>query len=163
MFKNLNTKSRIYLIGMAVCIITLFLLTAVVFLWVTADKLDIVFSQKPGITYTYFISIMDRILAILGIFVILPLTLYQIIEKNKSAQDRIISGFSILVILISMGILIFLKAKGEKLFFFRSYKEGELSHSVMFCSQPEFEIFNKILTENKQEIPQTCLPPTFDK
>ena len=151
MFKNINKKSKIYLTGLLASFILLFLLTAVIFLWVAADKLDILFSQKPGITYTYFMSIMDGVLAGLGIFVLLPLTVYQIFEKEKSHVDRGISIFSVIILLIFTGIFF----AGEY-HFFQKYKDGELSNSVMFCSKKEFYVFDKILTKNGENIPLKC-------
>lgn len=149
---NINTESKMYITGTIFAIISLFLVTSVIFLFLTADKLPIIMSQPARETYTYFISIMDRIMAVLIVFIIIPLSIYQLRSKNKSKPDRITSVFSICILIIM--ILCF--ACGEN-YYFQKYSNGELSSSKMFCSPTiETKVFDKIIKHNKEIPPAMC-------
>lgn len=138
---NLNSQSKTSITGIIFSIIALFIVTAVAFLFLISDKLDIVMTQAAGITYTYFIQIADRILALLIIFVILPLTIYQLLSKNKSKIDKSISIFSILLLVLFVGIFF-----GGQYHFLQKYLDGELKGSKMFAAPTiETKIFDKII------------------
>lgn len=150
---NISNESKIYLTGIITAVIVLFLVTAVVFLALISDKLDIVMTQSAGITYTYFIQVMDRILAILTVFVVFPLTIIQFSPKTKSKVDETVS-FSAVIILIAMIATFF----GGEYHFFQKYKDGKLSQSKMFCNQSaEIRTFNAILKKQGEDIPLMCV------
>ncbi len=149
---NISKESKIYVIGIIAMIIVLFLVTAVVFLALISDKLDVVMTQSAGITYTYFIQVMDRILAILTVFVVFPLTIIQFSSKTKSKVDDTVS-FSAIIVLIVMIATFF----GGEYHFFQKYKDGKLSQSKMFCNQSaEIRTFNAILKKQGEDIPLMC-------
>lgn len=151
---NVNSESKIYITGAIFFVITLFLLTAVVFLVLISGKLNIVMTQPAGETYTYFIAIMDRILAILSVCLIFPLTVYQILTKQKSKLDLMVSG-------IAGGILIiiFTAFIGGEIYYFKKYSAGELSYSKLFCKPTlETKIFDLILEKQNKSFPRMCLP-----
>lgn len=138
---NLNPQSKTYITGIIFSIIALFIVTAVAFLFLISDKLDVVMTQAAGITYTYFIQIADRILALLIVFVIFPLTIYQLLSKNKSKIDNLISIFSILLMTLLIGIF-----WGGQYHFLQKYRDGELKGSKMFAVPTiETKIFDKII------------------
>lgn len=138
---NLNLQSKTYITGMFFIIITLFILTAVIFLFLISDKLDIVMTQPAGITYTYFIQITDRILALLIVFAILPITVYQLFSKNKSKVDTSLSIFSIILLIGLIGVFFC-----GQYHFMQKYRDGELNGSKMFSAPTiETKIFDKII------------------
>ena len=148
---NLNQESKICLSGIIYIFATIFVLMAVVFLWILATKLPIVMSQPSGETYTYFISIIDRILLFWGLFVVFPLTLYQVLSKNKSNTDIVVS-----IIAASIFLIILLVFVGGEMYYFKKYSKGELSYSQMFCKHTvEMKLFDNFVIP-----PQMCLPPT---
>ena len=141
MLKSINQETRTYILGLLISIVVLFVLCAVIFLIVAAKHTDIILTQSPEITCTYFISIIDRILLFLILFSIIPLTVYQILSKNKTSSDcffSIISG----VLLLIMIVVLF----GGEYHYFKSYKSGLLQSSQMF-SKPTLEtkLFDKLL------------------
>lgn len=147
---NPNEASRFYIVGIIVAVVALFLITGVVFLMLVANKFNIIMSQPAGDTYTYFIAIMDRILAILAVFVVLPLTLYQICSKNKSKIDNIISLVALLILFAFVGVFF----SGEY-FFFKKYSEGKLNNSKLFCEKMiEMKVFNRILIMQNVQLPK---------
>lgn len=149
---NINTASKMYITGTIFAILVLFLVTAVIFLFLTADKLPVIMSQPAKETYTYFISIMDRIMAVLIVFIIIPLSIYQLWAKNKSKPDRITSVCSICIFIIMILCLV----SGEN-YYFQKYRNGELSSSKMFCSPTiETKVFDKIIEHNKEIPPAMC-------
>jgi uncharacterized BrkB/YihY/UPF0761 family membrane protein len=146
---NLNQSSKICLTGLIYTIVVMFVLMAVVFLWILATKLPIVMSQPSGETYTYFVAIIDRILLFVILFVVFPLSLYQILSKNKSKSDVIVSAAASAILLI----MLFVFAGGE-MHYFKKYSNGELSYSQMFCNKTfEMKIFDNFVIP-----PQMCLP-----
>jgi len=136
----MNSASKLYINGITAAIITLLIITGIVFLLVLANRLDIVMNSKPAITYTYFVMIMDRIIAFVFILSVIPLSVFQWFSKDKMPADKIISGFSVLLILVFCSVLLF----GE-CHFYDKYKNGELDGAVLFAS-PVFEmkIFDRI-------------------
>lgn len=152
---NLNSESKIYLSGTIISIITLFIVTAVVFLLLVANKLNIVMSQPAGETYTYFISITDRILAVLTIFVMLPLTVYQLLSKSHSKIDETISFVAVILLLV-----LFITFFGGEYYYMKKYQNGELSYSKMFCNPTiETKIFDQIIIKKGETPPVMCIPP----
>ena len=151
-----NEASRFYITGIILSVVALFIMTGVVFLMLVANKLNIIMSQPAGDTYTYFMVVMDRILAVLTVFVVIPMTIFQISAKNKFKIDETVS-------FIAVGILIafictFLS--GEY-FFFKKYSEGKLNNSKMFCGDMiEKKIFNQIIISRGSTPPQTCVIPS---
>lgn|SRR5574344_2879778 len=152
--EKFNSESKTYVLGMIITIISLFVVTAVVFLALVSNELDIVMTQPAGDTYTYFMAVMDRILAI-SLFVVIPLTVYLLKSKNKSRLDKIISLFSG-IILLALIITFF----GNQYFYMKKYQNGDLSHSKMFC-QPtvETKIFDQIIIWKNGVPPTMCVPP----
>lgn len=152
---NVNSESKAYIAGTIFTIAALFLITAVIFLVLIANKLDIVMTQAAGDTYTYFISIMYRILAVLSVIIIIPLTIYQLKSKNKSKIDETVS-ITASILVLALIVTFF----GGEYYYLKKYKDGELSYSKMFCNPTiETRIFDRII-EHEQGIPPTmCLPP----
>lgn len=149
---NVNSESKIYLSGILFSVIALFIITGIVFLVLIAGKLDIVMTQPADETYTYFIMIMDRIIFLLSILVIIPLTIYQITAKNKSQIDTTVSISAITIIL-----LLLVAFFGGEYYYLKKYKTGDLSYSKMFCSQTiETKIFDSIITGNGETPPLMC-------
>lgn len=149
---NPNSNSKLYITGTFFTVVALFILTGVVFLLLIANKLDIVMSQPAVETYTYFISIMDRICGILTILVIFPITVYQIMSKNKFEVDKTIS---IVAIAILLGFII--AFFGGENYYFKKYADGELKYSKLFCKPTiETKIFDKLITKNGNFLPQMC-------
>ncbi len=147
---NLNQASKVCISGIIYTVVVMFVLMAVVFLWILATKLPIVMSQPSGETYTYFVSIMDRILLFVIVFAIVPIIGYQVFSKDKSNADTIVSLVSVVVAVVM--IVVF---AGGEMYYFKKYSNGELSYSQMFCSETiETKIFNTIVIP-----PQMCLPP----
>ena len=137
-WNKISKESRIYILSVIISIFILFLITSVIFMALIADKLDIVVNQSAKITYTYFISIMDRLLALFIIFIILPVTIYQMVSKNKSNGDKTVSSLSLFILLAF--IFVFL---GGEYNFYKTFKNGELNSSQLFNSNRiEFKIFN---------------------
>ena len=151
---NPNEESKFYVTGTIFTIVALFVLTGVVFLLLIANKLDIVMSQPADETYTYFISIMDKILGILTLLVILPLSIYQFFSKNKQDIDKTISFVAVGIILIFVvGFL------GGQHYYFKKYAEGELQYSKLFCkSSFETKMFDKVIEKQGKFPPQMCQP-----
>ena len=56
---------------------------------------------------TYFIKIADRILAVLLIFAILPITIYQLLSKNKTNTDKTISLIATFLLVIFTSIFFY--------------------------------------------------------
>lgn len=149
---NPNSNSKLYIMGMIFTVVALFILTGVVFLLLIANKLDIVMSQPAGETYTYFISIMDRICGLLIIFVIFPITVYQIATKNKLEIDKTISIVAILILLVFITAFF-----GGENYYFKKYTDGELKYSKLFCEPTiETKIFDKLIAKNGNFPPQMC-------
>jgi uncharacterized membrane protein YwzB len=137
---NINKESKIVVSGMIFAIIALFIVVAVVFLGIFATKLNLVMTQPANETYTYFISIADRILFIFMIFGILPLSCYQIFSKDKNKTDIAICTV-VVTILLAMLIAFF----GGEYYFYKKYKSGELNNAKIFDNQTiEMKIFDKI-------------------
>lgn len=150
---NINQESRIYLTGASFTIIAMFIVMAVLFLWIISNNLNIIMTQPGDETYTYFISIMDRVLAFTTILIIIPLSIYQIFAKNKSQVDRTVSLTAFILIFV-LCIIFF----GGEYFYFNKYSEGELSYSKMFCTPTiETKTFDKIILKNSAQIPQMCV------
>ncbi len=150
---NVNSESKTYISGTIFFVIALFVITAVIFLALISDKLDLIMTQPAGETYTYFISIMDRILAILTLCVMLPLTIYQNIAQQKSKFDKSISIISLLFLLF----LVISFFSGEY-YYLKKYQDGELSYSKMFCKPTvETKIFDSILKQKGLVPPEMCL------
>lgn len=150
---NVNSESKTYISGAIFFIIALFVVTAVTFLALISDKLDIVMTQPARETYTYFISIMDRILAILTLCVMLPLTIYQNTAQQKSKMDKSISVISLLFLLF----LVMSFFSGEY-YYLKKYQNGELSYSKMFCKPTiETKIFDNIIKQKGLIPPEMCL------
>lgn len=142
---NLNPASSTYVTGIILAVVTVFILSGVIFLLLVSNRLDIVMSSPSAVTYTYFMMIMDRIIA--GVFVlwVLPLTIYQWSAAAKSADktraDKAVSLISVLVLLIAGVIFL----SGE-MHFFEKYKEGQLYGTGLFAAPTiETRIFNRIL------------------
>lgn len=149
---NINSESKIYLTGAIFSVIALFLVTGIIFLVLIAGKLDIVMTQPADETYTYFIMIMDRIIAFITIFIILPLTCYQIFAKNKSQVDTTVSMISVGIVLILL-VAFF----GGEYYFLKKYRTGDLNYSKMFCSKTiETRVFDRIITTQGDTPPVTC-------
>lgn len=149
---NISSASKLYIIGMIYAVVALFVALAVVFLYIIADKLPIVMNQPAGVTYTYFVAFIDRILAILILFVFLPLTCYQLFAKVVSKTDRTISLAGVIVLLVTG----FIFAGGEY-HFLKKYQSGDLNSSKMFCnSTVETKIFDRIITSGGGTPPQMC-------
>ena len=151
---NPNEESKIYVTGTIFTIVALFVLTGVVFLSLIANRLDIVMSQPADETYTYFIMVMDRLLGILTLFVIIPLTIYQFLSKNKQEIDKTISIVaSVIVLTFIVGFF------GGQHYYFKKYADGELQYSKLFCKQTaETKFFDKILEKQGKFPPQMCQP-----
>ena len=149
---NPNEESKFYVTGTIFTIIALFVLTGVVFLSLIANRLDIVMSQPASETYTYFIMIMDRFLGFLTILVIIPLSIYQFLSKDKQEIDKTISFVAIGIILIFV-----IGYFGGQHYYFKKYSEGELQYSKLFC-KPSFEtkIFDKMIEKQGKFPPQMC-------
>lgn len=138
---KVKDATKIYFTGLAIFIILLFLLTGVIFLWICADKLDIIFNQKIELTCTYFVSILDRVLLVLLAVLLFPLTLYQILTKNETAADKIINYLSVCIFTIFCLVFI-----GGEYHYFNLYKSGSLKNSPMFSKQTiETKVFDLIL------------------
>ena len=138
---KINSESKIYLTGIIITVIALFIITAVIFLFMISNKVDIVMTQSASITYTYFIKIADRILAVLLIFAILPITIYQLLSKNKTNTDKTISLIATFLLVIFTSIFFY----GEY-YFMKKYSTGELNTSKMFSTPSiETKIFDKII------------------
>lgn len=151
---NINSESKTYITGAIFFVITLFLLTAVVFLVLISDKLDIVMTQPAGETYTYFIAIMDRILAVLSVCMMIPLTIYQIASKQKSKIDHTVSYIAGCLLVVIAAAFI-----GGEVYYFKKYNAGELSYSKMFCKPTvETKIFDSILQKQNKHSPKMCQP-----
>ena len=148
-----NEESKIYVTGTIFTIVALFVLTGVVFLSLIANRLDIVMSQPADETYTYFIMVMDRLLGILTLFVIIPLTIYQFLSKNKQEIDKTISIVaSVIVLTFIVGFF------GGQHYYFKKYADGELQYSKLFCKQTaETKFFDKILEKQGKFAPSMCL------
>lgn len=153
---NINQESKIYIAGAIYSIFALFIITAVIFIALIADKLDIVMSQPAKETYTYFISIIDRVLAFITIVLIIPISVYQLISKNKSKLDKSIS------IIVSFILIAFISIFfGGEYYFLKKYKDGELSYSKMFCKPTiETKIFDIIIKQNGEIPPTMCISPS---
>ena len=151
---NPNEESKIYITGTIFTVVALFVLTGVVFLSLIANRLDIVMSQPADETYTYFIMIMDRLLGILTLFVIIPLTIYQLFSKNKQEIDKTISIIaSVIVLTFIIGFF------GGQHYYFKKYADGELQYSKLFCKQTaETKFFDSILEKQGKFAPQRCQP-----
>ncbi len=149
---KINAESKMYITETIFNICALFIISAVCFLVMVTKNIDYVMAQNAKITYNYFILIMDRILAIISVVGIIPSTIYQIVSKNKSHIDKIISLWAILVIFV---ILLILSAGQYNIY--KAYKNGDLNNSKMFCSQKiEYEIYNSILRQQNEKIPNIC-------
>lgn len=149
---NLNSESKIYLSGVIFSVIALFLITGIVFLILFAAKLNIVMTQPADETFSYFLLIMDRIIAILTILAILPLTIYQIFSKNKSQLDTVVSMSGLIIFIIILSAFL----GGEK-YVMQKYTSGDLNYSKMFCSKTiETKTFDYIITKQGQTPPITC-------
>jgi len=159
MFDNLSIESKTYLNGILFIAVTILILTAVCSLVIVANNLGVVMMQKAKITYTYFIMIMDRILLFSLILGILPLTVIQLISKNKTREDKTLSMLAAVLFVIAFATF----ANGQY-YFYKTYKSGDLSTSGMFCEKlPEIELFNKIIIRSGNHPPQMCLPPEIQK
>ncbi len=124
---QITEASKIYLTGVIFSIIALFVITAVVFLWLFFDKINIIMSQPSNETYAYFLLIMGRILALITVFMIIPLGIYQIISKNKSKTDVIISALAGAILTIFIFVFF-----GGQMYVYQKYSSGELSNSKLF-------------------------------
>ena len=151
---NPNEESKIYATGTIFTVVALFVLTGVVFLSLIANRLDIVMSQPADETYTYFIMIMDRLLGLLTLLVIIPLTLYQLFSKNKQEIDKTITLIaSIIVLTFIVGFF-----SGQH-YYFKKYSNGELQYSKLFCKQTfETKMFDKVIEKQGKFPPKMCQP-----
>jgi len=131
---SLNSASKIYINGIIASVITIFIVTGVVFLLVVSNKLDIVMNSEPGVTYTYFVMIMDRIIALAIILAVLPLSIYQWISKDKTARDRVVCAISVIIFALCCMVLIC----GE-MRFYDKYQSGGLNGTQLF-SEPVIEM-----------------------
>ena len=146
---NINQASKVCIMGIIYTIVFLFVLMAVVFLWILATQLPIVMSQPAGETYTYFVSIVDRILLGVIVFCIIPLLAYQIVSKEKSEKDVFVTIGAASILLIML-----MAFAGGEMYYFKKYSNGELSYSKMFCNSTiETKIFDNFIIP-----PQMCLP-----
>lgn len=151
---NPNEASKVYVTGTIFSIVALFVLTGVIFLLLIANKLDIVMTQPADETYTYFIAVMDRIIGLIGVFVILPLTLNQLFSKNKQEIDKTISAVASVIILLLLVAFL-----GGQHYYFKKYSEGEIQYSKLFCNQSfERKIFDKVIEKGGKFPPQMCQP-----
>jgi len=138
---NLSTASKTYLTGIFVTVLTLFIISGVIFLLLISNKLDIVMNSKPSDTYTYFIMIMDRILFILTFCAVLPLSIYLWFSKEKTSVDKIICGLSFFIILTFI-----ISFFGGEMRFYNKYTKGELVNSKLFTQQTiEMKFFDKYI------------------
>lgn len=152
---NINSESKSYIFGLIFSVVALFVVTGVIFLGLVANRLDIIMTQPAKETYTYFIALMDRILAILTIFAIIPITCYQVFSKSKSKIDK---GVTLVASIILIAIII--TFFGGEYYYLKKYQSGELSYSGMFC-QPtvETKVFDKIIIHKGKQPPVMCIPP----
>jgi hypothetical protein len=138
---NPNNESKVYITGVISTVVTLFVVTAVVFLYILSTKLSIIMSQSAKESFTYFVAIMDRILAFVTLFGFLPLSFYQIFSKNKNKFDKIISLFSVILLVALFGVFI-----GGECHYFQKYKMGDLNNSQLFPTKTfEMTIFDKFI------------------
>ena len=137
---DIKQETKTYIAGVIFFVITLFILSSVSFIWIATDKLDILFSQKAEVVCTYFASIMDRILFVMIILWLLPITIMQFAAKNKSKTDKITLLEAVLILIALLTIF-----AGGEYHFYKIYKSGELTNSELF-SKPtlEMKIFDKI-------------------
>ena len=147
---NINQESKICLAGIIYSIVAMFIMMAVVFLWMISTNLPVIMSQPSGETYTYFVSIMDRILLFVIVFCVIPLLIYQIVSKAKSKADTVVTMISTAITLIML-----LTFAGGEMYYYNKYSKGELSYSQMFCKHTvEMKLFDNFVIP-----PQMCLPP----
>ena len=147
---NINQESKICLAGIIYSIVAMFIMMAVVFLWMISTNLPVIMSQPSGETYTYFVSIMDRILLFVIVFVIIPLVGYQAFSKGKSNPDTIVS-----IVSFTIAVIMIVVFAGGEMYYFKKYSNGELSYSQMFCKHTvEMKLFDNFVIP-----PQMCLPP----
>lgn len=138
---QITEESKIYLSGVIFSILALFIITAVVFLWLFFDKINIIMNQPSNETYAYFLLIVGRILAVITVLMIIPLGIYQIFSKQKSKTDTIISVVA--AVLPVIFILVFL---GEQIYVYQKYSSGELSKSKLFENKMiETSIYDKLI------------------
>ena len=143
-WNNISQESKIYLGTVIFGLVALFVVTSAVFLGLTADKLDIIMHQNAKLTCSYFISILDRILLFFVVFIVIPVTIFHLKNKNKNKFDKIISVFSLFVFFILFSTFIC----GEY-YFYNAYKNGELNDSKLFSpARAEYKIFDKLLNKS---------------
>jgi len=137
---DIKQETKTYIAGVIFFIITLFILLSVSFILLATDKLDVLFSQRAEVVCTYFISIMDRILFVMMVLWLLPVTIMQLAAKNKSKTDKITSINAIIILIVLISVFV-----GGEYHFYKIYKSGGLSNSKLF-SRPtvEMKIFDKI-------------------
>lgn len=141
---DINSASATYISGMILAVVTIFILSGVIFLLLVSNRLDIVMSSPSAVTYTYFMMIMDRILLFAFLFGVLPLSIYQWVSVSKSETkthaDKGVTALSIIILLVY--IIVFIS--GE-LHFLDKYKDGSLFDSGLFkFPTVETQIFDKI-------------------
>lgn len=147
---NLHDKSKLYLIGIGICVLILFLIVALVF-WSVIKSYN---SQSPQEMYSYFLMLVDRWLFALIILGVLPLSIYQWMESKKSSGDKFVSVFS--GIMLVGFIIIFYSGQS---YFMQKYRAGELSSSVIFCKPSvETAVFDTIIRFQGETPPAMCLP-----
>jgi tetrahydromethanopterin S-methyltransferase subunit E len=138
---NPNSETKVYVVGAISTVITLFVVTAVVFLYILSSKLSIIMSQSAKESFTYFVAIMDRILALVTLFGFLPISFYQIFSKNKNKFDRLVTTFSVVLLVVLFGVFV-----GGECHYFQKYKLGELNNSQLFQTKTfEMTIFDKFI------------------
>jgi len=152
---KISEKSKLYLWGFWILILTLFVIVAIVF-WSIVHNYG---NQSPQETYSYFLMLVDRWLFFLIVFGFLPLTVFQWTTKDKTTGDWFVGVFS--GIMLCLVFLVFFS--GES-YFMQKYNEGELSSSNMFCkSTIETRVFDTILRFQGSTPPVMCVPSDFSK
>lgn len=141
---NPNAQSKFYVTGTIFGFAALFILTGVVFLLLVANKLDIVMSQPVDETFTYFISIMDKIIGVLILVLFLPLSIFQIFSKNKQEIDKTISIIAGVLVLFLFCAFFY----GQH-YFYKKYASGDLQYSKLFCAPTiETKLFDKLIEKS---------------
>lgn len=139
---QINEASRFYISGIIFSIIALFVIIAVVFLWLFFDKIAIIMNQPSDLTYAYFLLITGRILAVAIVLMVIPLSIYQLFSKNKSKPDVIISIISLIILTVMITVFM-----GGQLYIYNKHTSGELSNSKLFEHQTiETNIYNNIMS-----------------
>ena len=147
---KISDKSKLYLLGVLICIAAMFIIVALVF-WSNVSNYTNGSAQE---VYSSFLLVVDRWLFALIVFGVLPLTFYQWLSHGKAQGDKLISVFAGIV-LVCFVVVFF---SGES-YILQKYKDGELSSSAVFAkSTIETRIFDKILRVQGSASPVTSAP-----